>query len=167
MPAEAGRGGDAGAQHGGERRLVDLDHQSVDAGQASSYVGDMDAHPLGERLREVATSAVVRQDLVPARPFDRRSEGPRARDLDLERAGQSLSLLLDLVEVLGELTAGTAVVDARRVGQPPPGRLEVGSDAVHDRHRPAGHRGTGATSGQLGQVGRPGSSPNTSLTASA
>ena len=39
VPAEAGRRRDLRAEHRGQRRLVDLDDQPVDAGQPAAYVG--------------------------------------------------------------------------------------------------------------------------------
>ena len=76
----------------------------------------------------------------------------------LNGAGVALGLLLDRVEVLGQQRARPAVVDAGRVGQPPPGGLEV--DARARRRPPARGRSWSAatprpgSSGRCGQVGQ-------------
>ena len=67
VPAEAGRGRHRAGQHGGQRRLVDLHDQPVDAGQPAAQVGDVVAHALGQRLGQLAAGAVVGEHLVAAR----------------------------------------------------------------------------------------------------
>ncbi len=117
----------------------------------------MRREPLGQRLGELAPGAEVREHLVAAGSLDGRCEGPRPGDLDLERAGVLLRLLLEAVEVLGEQAAGPAVVDAggpAMTGEPPAGRLQVGAELGHHRERAAGHRGGRAPSGHLGEVGQ-------------
>ena len=59
VPAEPGRRRDAAGQHRGERRLVDLHDQPVDAGQPAAQVGDVVAQALGQRLGQLAPGAVV------------------------------------------------------------------------------------------------------------
>ena len=81
--------------------------------QPAAQVGDVDGEPLGQRLRELAPGTEVGEHLVPARPLDGRGQRPRSGDLDLERAGVLLRLLLQPVEILGEQAAGPAVIDAR------------------------------------------------------
>ena len=112
VPAEAGRGRHRAGQHRGQRGLVDLDHHPVRARQPAAQVGDVSGQPLGQCLRELAPGAEVREHLVPARPLDGRRQRPRSGDLDLERAGVLLRLLLQPVEVLGQQATGPAVVDA-------------------------------------------------------
>ena len=106
------RSGTRPASTDGQRRLVDLHHPPVDAGQPAAQVGEVAPYALGERLRELAPGAVVGQHQVAARPLDGRRQRPRPGDLGLERADVALRLLLDLVEVLGEQAAGAALVDA-------------------------------------------------------
>ena len=113
VPAEAGRGRHRAGQHRGQRGLVDLDDQPVRAREPAAQVGDVGGEPLGQRLGELAPGAEVGEHLVAARPLDGRRQRPRSGDLDLERAGVPLRLLLQPVEVLGEQAAGPAVVDAR------------------------------------------------------
>ena len=98
-------------QHGGQRRLVDL-HHDVGLGHPAPHVGDVDAQPLGEGLGELAARAAVGEHPVAARSLDGRRQRPRPGDLDLERAGVALAVLLDRVEVLRQQRPGTAVVDA-------------------------------------------------------
>ncbi len=112
----------------------------------------MVADPLGQRLSEVSTGAVVGQDLVTARLLHGRGQCPRTADLGLERTGMPLRLLLDLVEVLGQQRPRPAVVDARGVGEAPPGGLEVGAETGDHGEPAAGHRRPCATSGQLRDV---------------
>ena len=155
VPAEAGRGRHCAGQHGGQRGLVDL-HEQLGARDPAADVGDVVAQPLGERLRQLAAGAVVGEHPVAARPLDGRGQRPRPGDLDLEGAGVALAVLLDGVEVLGQQRPGPAVVDAGGVGQPPPGRLQVGAELGDQRQRATGHVGVRAAAGQLGQVGQVG-----------
>ncbi len=115
----------------------------------------MVAHPLGERLRELATGAVVGEHLVATRALDRGREGPRTGHLDLEMPGVALQRLLEQVEVLGEKAAGAPLVDASSPArQSPTGRLEVRTEPgpCDDRQGPSRHRRRHAATGQLGQV---------------
>ena len=112
MPAEAGRGRDRAGQDRGQRGLVDLDDEPVRARQPAAQVGHVVVQPLGQRLGQLAPGAEVGEHLVAAWPLDGRRQGPGPGDLDLERAGVVLRLLLQPVEVLGEQAAGAAVVDA-------------------------------------------------------
>ena len=66
----------------------------------------------------------------------------------------SLRLLLQPVEVLGELAPGPALVDARGVGEAPAGRLQVGAELADDGEGAPRHGGAGAAAGELGQVGK-------------
>ena len=125
MPAEArGRRHPAG-QHAGQRRLVELHHPPVDAGQPAPQVGQVAPYALGQGLGQLAAGAVVGEHPVAAGSLDGGGQRPRADDLGLERRRVALRLLLDLVEVLGEQAAGAALVDALPVGQPPAGGLQV------------------------------------------
>ncbi len=148
---EARGRGDPAGEHGGQRRLVDLQHERC-SGHPPTHVGQVLPDPGGERLREVTTGADVGQHLVAARLLDRRRERPRPGDLHLERALVALRQLLRDVEVLSQQRAGAALVDAGRVGEPPPGRLQVEAELAHQRHRPAGHPGDRPARRQLGQV---------------
>ena len=127
VPGEAGRGRHPAAEHGRQRRLVDL-HDDPAPGDPAPHVGDVAAQPLGERLRELAAGAVVGEHPVAAGPLDGGRQRPRTGDLDLERPGVALGLLLDGVEVLGQQGPRPPVVEAGRVGQPPAGGLEVGAE---------------------------------------
>ena len=155
MPAEAGRGRDGTGQHRRQGRLVDL-HDDPLGGDPAAYVGEMGRHALGERLRQLASSAVVGEHLVAARLLDGRGERPRAGHLDLERSLEVLGLLLQRVEVLGEQRAGPPVVDAGSVGEPPAGRLEVEAEVGDHRDRPAGHARGRTAARQLREVGQVG-----------
>jgi hypothetical protein len=111
------------------------------------------AHPLGQRLRQIATRTVVGEDLVATGPLDRRRQGPGPGDLDLEVPLVVLELLLEMVEILREQAARTPVVDpASPAGQPPADGLEVGAELRDDRQRPASHGRHSPAGGQLGKV---------------
>ena len=70
----------------------------------------------------------------------------------LDRDGETLRLLLEGVEVLGEQRHRAAVVDTAGVGDPPARRLQVDADPVEDGERAAEHAGGGAAAGDLGHV---------------
>ena len=95
---------------------------------------------------------MVGQDPVAPGLLDRRGERPGPGQLGLEDPGVVLGPLLDRVEVLRQQRAGPSQVDAGSVGQPPPGRLEVGTELGDHRQRPAGHVRDRAPSGQLRHV---------------
>jgi hypothetical protein len=114
------------------------------------------ADALGEGLREVTARTVVGQQAVTAWSFDRRREGPRSGDLDLQLVACTeagcLGVLLERVEVLAEQRPGPSVVDAWRVGEPPTGGLQVEPEVGDDRQGTSGHPCRGSPRGQLGQV---------------
>ncbi len=94
---------------------------------------------------------MVGEHLVAARLLHGGGEGPRSDDLDLERAGVVLGLLLEDVEVLGEQRAGAAQVGPGSVGEPPPGGLHVRAESLRDSEPAAGHVPARSTTRQLGQ----------------
>ena len=108
---EAGRRRHRAGEHRRQRGLVDL-HDDLGVRDPAADVGDVVAQTLGERLGELAARAVVGEHPVAAGPLDRRGQRPRSGDLDLERTGVALGVLLDRVEVLGEQRLGSPVVDA-------------------------------------------------------
>ena len=152
VPPEAGRRRHRTGQHGGQRGLVDLYDEPVDAGQPAAEVADVAAHALRECLGEIATRAVVGEDLVAAGPLDGCGQGPRPGDLDLERPGVRLGCLLQRVEVLREQAPGPTLVDPRSVGESPARRLQVGAQLCDHGQRASGHRGGGAAARHLRQV---------------
>ena len=115
--------------------------------------------PSASACGQLAAGAVVGEHPVAAGPLDGGGQRPRAGDLDLERAGVALGVLLDGVEVLGQQRPRPAVVDAGRVGQPPAGRLQVGAE-LGDHARARGRscrrarRGRAARAGAAGRAAR-------------
>ena len=160
VPAEPRGGGYLRAQHRPEGGLVHLEQERTGARHPATYVGQVVADPLGERLRQLTAVAVVGQHLVAARPLDRRRQRPGAGDLHLEVPGVALERLLQHVEVLAELAAGPPLVQARAAaGQPPARGLEVGAELGDDGQRPARHRARwrrvrGARAGAAGRAAR-------------
>jgi hypothetical protein len=149
---EAGSGRHLPAEHAGQRRLIDLDHQPIHTRQAAAYVPNVVAQALGERLGELAAGTVVGQDPVAAGSLDRGGQRPWPGDLHLESADVTFGRLLERVEVLREQAARPPLIDPGRVGEPPAGRLQVGAELGHEGKRPPGHRRGGAAAGHLGQV---------------
>ena len=152
MSVEARSGRDASGQHGGQRWFVDLHDQALHAAQPAPCVGDMVPEAFGQCLGELPAGADVAQHLVAARLLDGRRQRPRTRDLHLERTVVPLGLLLQPVEVLGEQAARPALIDARRVGEPPARWLQVCAELADDGEGPADHGRGRAATGELGQV---------------
>src|SRR5699024_6704957 len=80
----AGSGYRAG-EHGGQRRLVDLEDQ-VGTGDAASHVREVTADPRGQRLGHVPASAMVGQQPIASWTLDGRGQAERTERLDLEPA---------------------------------------------------------------------------------
>ena len=140
VPVEARGGRHLAGQDERQRRLVELEDQRG-AGHASLHVREVEADPLGQRLRQLTAGAEVGEHLVAARLLDGRGERPWSGDLDLELTAVALELLLEHVEVLGQQRTCPAVVDTRGVGEPPAGGLEVEPELADDGD---------ATTGQVG-----------------
>ena len=113
VPVEAGRRRHPAGEHRRQRRLVDL-HEDGGAGHPAAHVRHVLDQPLGQRLGELATGADVGEHPVAARALDGRGQRPRPGDLDLERTGVALGVLLEQVEVLAEQRDRPPVVDAAR-----------------------------------------------------
>jgi hypothetical protein len=82
---------------------------------------------------------VVGEHAVTAGSFEGCGQRPRPRDLHLEPAGVSLRELFEHVELLLQYGPGPAMVDARCVGEPPTGGLQVEAEPADDRGRPSHH----------------------------
>ena len=77
MPEIAPLGRDASGEHGGQRRLVDLQAQ-LEGRQAAPQVGEQVGDPGGERLGHVAAGRTVAEDASPERPQEGGRERPGA-----------------------------------------------------------------------------------------
>src|SRR5215217_4278797 len=108
-----------------------------------AHVREMRPHAFGQGLGELASGTVVGEHLVTAWPLQVRSERPRAGDLDLEDAMEVLRLLLQQVQVLAEERTGASMVHAWRLGQPPPGWLQVEAEIGDGGESAAHHAGMG------------------------
>ena len=123
----------------------------------TAYVGQVCGHTLGERLRELAPRAVIGEELVSTRPLDGRRQGPGTGELHLQHAVEVLGQVLELVEVLAQQGSRAPQVDARPVGEPPAGGLQVEPEVADHRQGPTRHRGAHPASRELGQVRQVGS----------
>jgi hypothetical protein len=61
-------------------------------------------------------------------------------------------VLLQGIEVLGQQRARPPLVGTGRIGEPPPGGLQVGAQTAEHADRPADHAGRDSAVRQLGQV---------------
>lgn len=139
VPAPAAGGRDRPGQNGGQSRLVELDDQ-LGGRHPAPQIGEVVRQPGGERVREIAPRAVVREDLVTARLLERRRQRPRSRQLHLERAFDGPGEFLQDVQVLLQQRPGPALVETRaRTRQPPPGRLQVETELGQYAGSPAQH----------------------------
>ena len=100
------------------------------------------------RSRRAPMSA---SDLVAAGALDQCCQRPRPDDLDLEGIGTTVTELFDPVEVLRQQRPGSSLVRTRRIRQPPPGWLKVGTQPADEAERAADHRRRGTTVGELGE----------------
>ena len=153
-PAEAGRGGQRPLEHGGQRRLVELEHD-LGAGHQPPHVGDVALHAVGERRDQVGHRARVGDDpLAPVEP-QRGRERPRAGDLHLERADVAVVGLRELVEVLAVQGRRARRVEPRPVDEAPPARLEVDVQVDEQPGGAPDDLGPGAACRCLGAVRQP------------
>jgi hypothetical protein len=153
VPGEPARGGDAAAQHGRDRGLVDLHHDLGRAAEPAADVGNVRPETLRERLGQLAPGAVVGQHLVAARALHGRGQGQRPGHLHLHGAGEVSEVLLGGVEVLGQHRAGPPQVAPRADTETPAGRLQVGLQPVEHGQAASDHPGVRAARGQLGHEG--------------
>ena len=103
----------------------------------------MGAHPLGERLDEIAAGAVVDDGpLAPVQP-DAGRQAPRADDLHLEPARVPVEGLGELVEVFTEQGGRAAGILARPVDKAPADGLEVDVQIGEYSRRSPDHVGAG------------------------
>ncbi len=148
---EASRCRDGAGGHGGQRRLVDLQHQ-FDTGEAAGEVGQHLADRVGDRLREVATGADVGEDASDVGDAGGCCEGPGAGDGHLEPPGVAVCDLVEPVEVVAPGGAGTSLVDAGQAGQPPLPGGELRRQAGRQAEAASDHLGPRAAGGQFRQV---------------
>ena len=130
--------------------LVDLHDDLLGPREPAPDVGDVRREALGERLRHLASSAVVGHQLVAAGSFDLGGQRERARDLHLERARVLGEQLLGGVEVLRQQGARAPQVAARSDTETPSGGLQVGIQTLEHGQAAADHAGMRAAGRQLG-----------------
>ena len=114
----------------------------------------MGAHPLRQRLDQVATRAFVDDGpLAPVQP-DAGREAPRPDDLHLEPTRVAVEGLGELVEILTEQRSRATGILARPVDEPPADRLKVDVQVDEQPGRSPDHVAARPPVGQLGQVGQ-------------
>ena len=110
------------------------------------------AQSLGQRGDQVASRAAVVDRPLASRQPHRRGQRPRAGDLHLEPPPVAVGGLGQRVEVGVPERLRAMQITARRVGQPPPGGLQVDGQVDQERGPTTDHVGARPTVGQLHQV---------------
>ena len=154
-PVQPARARHPAAQHGGQRRLVQLEQQPG-AGHPGAHPGHVRGHPLGQRRGQVPDRARVGQHgLLAAGQLQAGRHRPRPADLQLQRALVAVGHLFQRVEVAGEQGLRAADVPARagrRGASPGWSRPRTGRSAAprSGRSCPRPRRGPAARPGEAG-----------------
>ena len=134
MPTEPTGGGDVAAQHGRQRRLVELQDQLLSRQPSRQFRDQLD-DPLLQRLDDLAAGTGVGKHPVPARVLEPAASVQGPATAILRRPFVALGDLLQLVEIGPQGGDGAAMVAGRDVGQPPARGLQI--DAESGQHRGA------------------------------
>ena len=153
--AEAARRRQGAGEDGRQRGLVELD-DDLGPRDEPADLADVLRKPLGERPGEIARRPGVHHRPLEPGQVKTGREGPRARALQLERAGVALGHLGEHVQVLPQPGLGPAEVAPGPVDQAPAHRLQVDGQVDEQGRGSADHVRSGPPARQLGQVGHVG-----------